>query len=185
MTDKIDILYLCKGIGKQCYLHPYCIHREDPVAETDMVCSHTEEPEFAKYGEYRDPENHPERFIFQKAGPDRAVNRVKCEDDKNQERGRNEYPAPAVIGSYLQPSFQRSGDFVAAHISSFLKQDRPAGLTGRFDKPIFLYRAPKMQSDSSKTSRAAALMASKASCAVVSPASRAWNFGMIVSFIRS
>lgn len=83
MTDKIDILYLCKGIGKQCYLHPYCIHREDPVAETDMVCSHTEEPEFAKYGECRDPENHPERFIFYER-PEPDINSYYWEVEPNE-----------------------------------------------------------------------------------------------------
>ena len=62
---KPDVVYICKGNGMPCYLHPYCIHREDPIAGTDHVCSHTLQPECAKYGECKDPENHPERFIFQ------------------------------------------------------------------------------------------------------------------------
>lgn len=60
-----DVIYICKGEGVPCYMYPYCIYREDPVAETDQICSHTPLPEFAKYGPCEDPENHPERFIFQ------------------------------------------------------------------------------------------------------------------------
>ena len=61
---KPDVVYICKGKGMPCYLHPYCVHREDPIAETDEICSHTVAPEYAKYGKCEDPENHPERFIF-------------------------------------------------------------------------------------------------------------------------
>ena len=56
---KPDIIYICKGTGMDCYLHPYCIFREDPVAATDDLCSHTLKPECAKYGSCEDPENHP------------------------------------------------------------------------------------------------------------------------------
>lgn len=62
---KPDIVYLCKGEGMSCYLHPYCIFRGDPVAKGDPVCSHTLNPEYAKYGACEDPVNHSERFIFQ------------------------------------------------------------------------------------------------------------------------
>ena len=72
--SKPDVVYICKGTGMRCYLYPYCVYREDPVAGTDHICSHTLQPECAKYGECQDPENHPERFIFQKrpngCGPD-------------------------------------------------------------------------------------------------------------------
>lgn len=64
MTNS-DIVYLCKGEGMTCFLHPYCTFRGDPIAEGDPVCSHTLNPECAKYGVCEDPENHPERFIFQ------------------------------------------------------------------------------------------------------------------------
>lgn len=67
---KPDIIYICKGEGMDCYLHPYCIFREDPVAATDDLCSHTLKPECAKYGVCEDPENHPERFIFQERRED-------------------------------------------------------------------------------------------------------------------
>ena len=63
--SKPDVVYICRGYGMPCYLYPYCIYRGDPVAETDMVCSHTLTPEFAKNGECKDPEKHPERFVFQ------------------------------------------------------------------------------------------------------------------------
>ena len=62
---KPDIVYICKGEGADCYLHPGCIYREDPIGAADWVCNHTFKPEFAKYGACEDPENHPERFIFQ------------------------------------------------------------------------------------------------------------------------
>ena len=65
---KPDIIYLCKGEGMTCFLHPGCIYREDPVSTTDWVCNHTMDPECAKYGACEDPENHPERFIFQERG---------------------------------------------------------------------------------------------------------------------
>ncbi len=61
---KPDIVYLCKGEGMDCYLHPYCIHRGEPVAYNDEICSHTKNPGCAKYGACEDPENHPERFTF-------------------------------------------------------------------------------------------------------------------------
>ena len=62
---KPDVVYLCKGHDDTCYLQPGCIYRKDPVSQTDIVCSHTLKPEFAKRGACEDPENHPERFIFQ------------------------------------------------------------------------------------------------------------------------
>ena len=69
---KPDIIYICKGEGMTCFLHPGCIYREDPVSATDWVCDHTMKPEYAKYGACEDPENHPERFIFQER-PDTCV----------------------------------------------------------------------------------------------------------------
>ena len=69
---KPDIIYICKGEGMNCYLHPSCIYREDPVSSTDWVCNHTMDPECAKYGACEDPENHPERFTFQER-PDSCV----------------------------------------------------------------------------------------------------------------
>ena len=63
---KPDVIYICKGEAwMTCFLHPGCIYREDPVSSTDWVCNHTMDPECAKYGACEDPENHPERFIFQ------------------------------------------------------------------------------------------------------------------------
>ena len=69
---KPDIVYLCKGEGMTCYLHPYCTFRGDWFTKDDPVCSHTLDPEFAKYGACKDPENHPERFTFQER-PDSCV----------------------------------------------------------------------------------------------------------------
>ena len=60
-----DVVYICKGTGMRCYLCPGCVYREDSVAETGYICSHTLNQECAKYGKCEDPENHPERFIFQ------------------------------------------------------------------------------------------------------------------------
>lgn len=65
---KPDIIYICKGEGMTCFLHPGCVYREDPVSATDWVCNHTMKPECAKYGACEDPENHPERFTFQERG---------------------------------------------------------------------------------------------------------------------
>ena len=62
---KPDVIYICKGEGMTCFLHPGCVYREDPVSATDWVCNHTMKPECAKYGACEDPENHPERFTFQ------------------------------------------------------------------------------------------------------------------------
>ena len=67
---KPDVIYICKGEGMNCYLHPYCVYRGDPVAEGDPVCSHTLKPECAKYGAVEDPSKYPERFIFQELRED-------------------------------------------------------------------------------------------------------------------
>lgn len=59
-----QIVYLCKGVGAPCYLVPYCVYREEPVAYPDEICKHNTVPEYAKNGTCEDPENHPERFEF-------------------------------------------------------------------------------------------------------------------------
>jgi hypothetical protein len=62
---KPDVVYICKGEGMDCYLHPYCIYRNDPIGPFDDICDHTLKPEFAKYGACDNPSAYPERFIFQ------------------------------------------------------------------------------------------------------------------------